>query len=100
MSGIKKTARKIHRKFRSVHQKIDPIGGYVAKKAAAKLEAWTDKNVWAGLETPEIPQEDAESAPIMPIPDESGAEIEARRRRAKSNRSGRESTILTGRLGG
>lgn len=100
MSGIKKTARKIHKKMRGVHKKFDPIGGKIMEKADKRLEAWTDKNIWADLEQPEIPQEGAESAPVMPIPDESGAEIEARRRRARSNRSGRDSTILTGRLGG
>lgn len=99
MSGVKKTARKIHKKVRGVHRKIDPIGGYVAAKADKKLEAWTDANIWAGLE-PQVPEvQDAAAEPVMPIPDDSGAELEARRRRAKASRSGRESTILTG-LGG
>lgn len=99
MSGMKKTARKLHKKMRKVHKKFDPVGGRIMEKADKKVEQWTDENVWADMENPDIPQE-AEAAPVMPIPDESGAEIEARRRRARANRSGRESTILTGRLGG
>lgn len=48
--------------------------------------------------TPEIPEPEEET--IIPIPDESKAALEARRRRARSSRTGRDSTILTEGLGG
>lgn len=105
MSGVKKTARKIHKKVQGVVKKVgkvDPFIGAIGKlerKVGDRVERWTDKNIWDPME-PQVPEvQDVASAPVMPIPDDSGAEIEARRRRARSSRSGRESTILTG-LGG
>ena len=56
-----------------------------------------DNNMVSALFTPDIPE--PEEQPIMPIPDDSLASNEARRRRAKQSRTGRNSTILTG-LGG
>ena len=99
MSGAKKTARKIHKKVRGVHKAFDPVGGTIMEKADKKLESWTDKNIWSAMEpqVPEMPA--AESQPVMPIPDQAGAEIDYRRRRARASRTGRSSTILTG-LGG
>ena len=47
---------------------------------------------------PDIPVPEEET--IIPIPDERSAELKARRRRAKSSSSGRDSTILTEGLGG
>ncbi len=48
--------------------------------------------------TPEIPVPEEET--IIPIPDAATASLDAKRRRAKSTRTGRESTILTEGLGG
>lgn len=50
------------------------------------------------LFTPDIPTPEEET--IIPLPNESVANLEARRRRAKKAGSGRSSTILTEGLGG
>jgi hypothetical protein len=47
---------------------------------------------------PEIPE--PEEQVIIPIPDENSAALEAKRRRAKAPKTGRDSTILTEGLGG
>jgi hypothetical protein len=56
-----------------------------------------ENNALSTLMTPDIPE--PEEQPIMPLPDEALQANEARRRRAKQSRTGRQSTILTG-LGG
>ena len=47
---------------------------------------------------PEIPE--LEEQPVIPIPDESMAANQARRRRTRQSRTGRRSTILSEGLGG
>ncbi len=48
--------------------------------------------------TPEIPT--PEDPVIIPIPDENTATLEAKRRRSRAPKTGRDSTILTEGLGG
>lgn len=97
MSGLKKTAKNIYSRaekdfkdtvtFEDPFATIDPVG---------HVEDSFDDIETAF--TPEIPEPEEET--IIPIPDESKAALEARRRRAKSSRTGRDSTILTEGLGG
>lgn len=99
MAGLKKTVKKMGRDIEgsaklfadpnpAEHIKFhDPTRH--ANEAASHLES---------AFTPEVPELEEET--IIPIPDESRAALEARRRRAKSSRTGRDSTILTEGLGG
>jgi|GEM_PF-3742261 len=66
---------------------INPV--HTAKEAVADF---------GGLFTPDIPV--PEEDPLIPLPTASTAANEARKRRAKSKTSGRQSTILTEGLGG
>jgi len=93
MAGAEKTLDKVKKNTKGFVTKpwttLD--AGAVIKKGAADATS---------LFTPEIPELPEET--IIPIPDESTAALEARKRRAKaaSTRSGRDSTILTEGLGG
>lgn len=64
---------------------------------AMKETSRPDNNALTVAMTPDIPV--PEKQPIIPIPDEQAQADEARRRRARQSRTGRNSTILTG-LGG
>lgn len=86
MSDAKKIEKQFKRTGRQIEENIkDP------KDSVKRLMEDT------GL-MPEIPE--PEQDVIIPIPDENVAALEARRRRSKASRSGRDSTILTEGLGG
>ncbi len=90
MAGIKKTKEKILGDTKSILKKpwtiADPS---VASKGFQRA---------VDLFTPEVPEPVEET--IIPIPDERVAALDARKRRAKGSRTGRDSTILTEGLGG
>lgn len=65
------------------------------KKAGRRIEGAVKKTF-----RPEIPELPAAEETIIPIPDENELALESKRRRAKSSRTGRDSTILTEGLGG
>ena len=99
MAGLKKTVKKVGRDVEKSaklfanpnpkeHIKFHDPSRH-ANEAISHLE---------GVFTPEVPEMEEET--IIPIPDESRAALDARRRRAKSSRTGRDSTILTEGLGG
>lgn len=90
MAGAKKTFKEMKRVGKDVAKKpwkgLDPsIGVDGIKQTGMLFEP----------EIPELPED-----VIIPIPDEQTAALEARKRRAKGVRTGRESTILTEGLGG
>ena len=90
MAGAEKTYKKAKSDLKEVAKKpwkgLDPS---IGKKGLEQT---------ASVFTPEIPEVAEET--IIPIPDENTAILEARKRRAKASRSGRDSTILTEGLGG
>ena len=90
MSGIAKTAKKVHslpRIKKVAQQAYNPLN--ILETGAEELgEAFT----------PEIPEPEEQT--IIPIPTESTAALEAKKRRARAKSTGRQSTILTEGLGG
>ena len=100
MSGAKKTFKKIT-SGKNIKKRFFPTKKDDLKESFTSnpLRAIPDSIEDLGEAfTPEIPVPPEET--IIPIPDESLAATEARKRRAKSSRTGRQSTILTEGLGG
>jgi hypothetical protein len=87
MAGIKETVDKVKSTFTLKADKVK--SAFTLKKVAEAGKKLYD---------PDIPKPD--EATIMPIPDASVAQTEARKRKARARTSGRDSTILTEGLGG
>ena len=91
MAGLKKTTKGIEERtksqLRNPKKLLDPV-------------QHTEDSIGdiTGAFTPEVPIPEEEV--IIPIPDEAGAALAAKKRRARSSRTGRDSTILTEGLGG
>lgn len=102
MSGTKKTFDKVKDRQRSKFKlAANPFDSGNREKYGDRLMETSDpeQNALTTMLTPDIPV--PEQQPIVPIPDESMQENEARRRRARQSRTGRRSTILSGdKLGG
>ena len=101
MAGVKKTAKKLGKKS-ELRRKLLPNpfkkGEFERSHAnPAKVLEDTGDDL-EGAFTPDIPV--PEEDPLIPLPTASTAANEARKRRAKSKTSGRQSTILTEGLGG
>ncbi len=101
MSGVKKTVKRLGKKA-DLRRKLLPNplkkGEFERSHAnPAKVLEDTGEDL-EGAFTPEIPV--PEETPLIPIPTASTAANEARKRRARSKTSGRQSTILTEGLGG
>ena len=101
MAGLKDTTKKLT-KFSDVKKKVLPNPfkkGAFEQSHANPLQVFDDtvEDLGAAF-TPEIPV--PEETAIIPLPNASVAANEARKRRAKSKTSGRQSTILTEGLGG
>jgi len=101
MGGVKKTVDKITSKkvlkdrFAPNPFKKDEMEKSFQNPVEILSESADDLG---GAFTPEIPEE--EEATIIPLPDESSAQLRARKKRAQAKTSGRSSTILTEGLGG
>ena len=101
MAGLKKTVQKIHSvpnfKERFLQNPFSKEG--MKKGFHNPLNVITEGAGDLGeVFTPEIPEPEEQT--IIPIPTASTAETEAKKRRARTKTSGRQSTILTEGLGG
>lgn len=102
MSNTEKTFDKLKSKS-SLKERFNPLPtskeGYKKSFMTNPLAAISESAKDVGMAfTPEIPVPEEET--IIPLPNESVANLEARRRRARKAGSGRSSTILTEGLGG
>lgn len=101
MSGAKKTLKditskdKLRRRLAPNPFKKNEVDNSFANPSEVLEQSV--KDVGAAF-TPEIPA--PEEPVIIPIPDEQTAALEAKRRRARAPKTGRDSTILTEGLGG
>ena len=91
MSGAKRTFKEMH--------SSDTLKGrgkeYLYNPGQAILDSASDAGE---LFAPDIPEQ--EEVPKVPIPDPTTSITQARKRRARAYKSGRQSTILTTGLGG
>ena len=95
MAGAETTFKKMKKRiggqieegFKNPLSTIDPIGHME--------ESISDIT---GLFTPDVPEPEEET--IIPIPSDRESQLKARKKRARTKTSGRESTILTEGLGG
>lgn len=95
MTGLAKTVKKIHSKD-VLKERIKPGGSKSFSNPLNVIKQGVEDV--GGAFTPEVPVPEEQT--IIPIPNASTAQTEAKKRRAKGRTTGRSSTILTQGLGG